>query len=74
MLNTEDLEDFCVIGLKSLGKSTVSLHAVSGKRARLARKNAEELGDDMAVFKKTYDEHLNKVRQVTNKIFCLYLF
>ncbi|CAG9766243.1 unnamed protein product [Ceutorhynchus assimilis] len=57
--NTADLEDFCVVSLKSLGRSTTSLHGVSGDRAKLARKNAEELAEDIEVFKKSVAEHLD---------------
>lgn len=60
VLNTGDLEDFCIISLKSLGRSTTSLHAVTGDRAKLARKNAEELQEDINIFKKSLDENLDK--------------
>lgn len=59
VLNTEDIEDFCIISSKSLGRSTVSLHAVTGERAKLARKNASELQDDITILKMTLSEHLD---------------
>ncbi|XP_050315762.1 alanine--tRNA ligase, mitochondrial isoform X2 [Anthonomus grandis grandis] len=60
VLNTGDLEDFCVVSLKSLGRSSTSLHGVTGDRAKLARKNAEELAEDLALFKASVQEYLDK--------------
>ncbi|XP_076268548.1 alanine--tRNA ligase, mitochondrial isoform X1 [Rhynchophorus ferrugineus] len=60
ILNTGDIEDFCIVSMKSLGRSTVSLHAVTGTRAKLARQNAQELYDDINVFKKTLSDNLDK--------------
>lgn len=61
VLNTGDLQDFCIVSLKSLGRSTTSLHGVTGERAKLARNNAEELSEDIAVFKSTLGEYLDQV-------------
>ncbi|KAF5291353.1 hypothetical protein FQA39_LY03504 [Lamprigera yunnana] len=43
VLNTSDIGDFCFIGLQSLGRSTTSLHAVTGACAEIARKNGDKV-------------------------------
>ncbi|ERL85827.1 alanine--tRNA ligase, mitochondrial isoform X1 [Dendroctonus ponderosae] len=59
VLNTADLEDFCIVSVKSLGRSSSSLHGVTGERAKLARRNAADLAEDIGVFKKSLAAHLD---------------
>ncbi|KAJ8935029.1 hypothetical protein NQ314_013054 [Rhamnusium bicolor] len=54
ILNTSDIEDFCIISLKSLGRSTTSISAVTGDRAKLARSNAAELIEEIDILAKKY--------------------
>ncbi|CAH0551677.1 unnamed protein product [Brassicogethes aeneus] len=60
VFNTGDLEDFCIINLKSLGRSTASIIAVTGKRAKLAMDNAVQLRDDIEILKKTVADNIDK--------------
>ncbi|XP_060519599.1 alanine--tRNA ligase, mitochondrial isoform X2 [Cylas formicarius] len=60
VLNTSDLEDFCVIGMKSLGRSTQSVTAVTGDRAKLARQNAVRLSEEISLLKKSLGDNMDK--------------
>ncbi|KAJ8983104.1 hypothetical protein NQ317_001847 [Molorchus minor] len=60
ILNTKDIEDFCIISLKSLGRSTASIMAVTGERAKLARANAVELTDEIDALIKNVDDNVDK--------------
>ncbi|KAL1514389.1 hypothetical protein ABEB36_003655 [Hypothenemus hampei] len=71
VLNTSDLQDFCVINLKSLGRSTASIQGVTGDRAKLARDNAEDLNEDLIRFKKSVEEHLDKPEMLEMAIISL---
>ncbi|XP_066152108.1 alanine--tRNA ligase, mitochondrial isoform X1 [Euwallacea fornicatus] len=62
--NTGDLEDFCIIHLKSLGRSTSSIHGVTGERAKLARENAKDLFADVAKFKDSIKEHFDTLEML----------
>lgn len=61
MFKTSDIEDFCIIGFKSLGRSTMSIHAVTGERARMARKNGDEIFDDIMTLQKNVNDNIDKV-------------
>ncbi|KAF5280436.1 hypothetical protein FQR65_LT03245 [Abscondita terminalis] len=52
VVNVNDLEDFCFIGMQSLGRATTSLHAVTGSRARLAKKNGDEIMEKISNLEK----------------------
>lgn len=53
MCNTADIKDFCIIHFKSLGRSTTSISAVTGDRAILAHKNAEQMLNDCSELQKS---------------------
>lgn len=59
--NTSDIIDFCIVQLKSLGRSTASIYAVTGDRARTARSNAQILTENIENFEKTITDNIDKV-------------
>lgn len=61
VLNTIDIKDFCIIGFRSLGRSTTSLYAVTGERAELARRNGNELLESIAALQKSVNDNIDKV-------------
>lgn len=60
--NTGDIQDFCVVSLKSLGRGTASIHAVTGERARIAQNNGMELLQSIQKFSKDVENTLEKVK------------
>ncbi|KAB0804027.1 hypothetical protein PPYR_00997 [Photinus pyralis] len=64
VLNTSDLEDFCFIGMQSLGRTTTSLHAVTGYRAKLAQKNGSQLLQEMQKCQKQLKNYNTKPNMV----------
>lgn len=64
VLNTADIEDFCIISVKSLGRSTASIVAVTGNRATEARKNAMNLLNEISNVQK----RLNKEKVIISNL------
>lgn len=62
VFNTSDIEDFCIINVKSLGRSTTSISAVTGDRAKLARSNGAELVEEIDALTKNIGDNIDKVR------------
>lgn len=62
LLTTGDLIEFCITGIKSLGRSTVSITAVTGEKAKLARLNGTELIDEVASLEIFVKDNIDKVR------------
>ncbi|KAG5900572.1 hypothetical protein JTB14_022877 [Gonioctena quinquepunctata] len=60
VLNTSDIEDFCIVNVKSLGRSITSISAVTGERAKLARKNGAELIEEIDSLKVYIDDNMDK--------------
>ncbi|XP_072387690.1 alanine--tRNA ligase, mitochondrial isoform X1 [Diabrotica undecimpunctata] len=60
VLNTADIEDFCITNIKSLGRSTSSLTAVTGERAQLVRRNGTQLVEQIEAFSKHVDDNMDK--------------
>ncbi|KAK9869469.1 hypothetical protein WA026_003224 [Henosepilachna vigintioctopunctata] len=58
--NTGDIGNFSIIKMKSLGRSTVSLHGVTGKKSELAVKNGYEITDEIKRFQKSIAENIDK--------------
>lgn len=65
VLNTADLEDFCVTGLKSLGRSTVSLQAVTGNEAKQARSKGTEILRQVMKLQDECSRHIIQVGVIT---------
>lgn len=63
VINTADIEDFCIISVKSLGRSTTSISAVTDDRAKLARSNAAELVEEIDALTKNIGDNIDKVRK-----------
>ncbi|CAG9859655.1 unnamed protein product [Phyllotreta striolata] len=63
--NTADVEDFCLVNVKSLGRSTASVTAVTGEVARQARKNGALLLEQIEALSKKIDDNIDK-REVLN--------
>lgn len=61
VLCTGDVRDFCVVSCKSLGRSATSIHGVTGNRAVLARRNGQQLLQDVEKLKRTADNNIDKV-------------
>lgn len=61
LLNTSDLLDFCIVGNKSVGRSTTSIYAVTGKRAMLARENGRKLLEELQELKVKIEKNLDNV-------------
>ncbi|KAJ8958583.1 hypothetical protein NQ318_016304 [Aromia moschata] len=57
VLNTKDIEDFCIVHIKSLGRSTIS---ISAREAKLARLNAAELTEEIDTLTKNIDDNIDK--------------
>ncbi|KAK5648526.1 hypothetical protein RI129_003418 [Pyrocoelia pectoralis] len=68
VVNTSDLEDFCFIGMQSLGRTTTSLHAVTGYRAKLAKNNGLQLLQDLHKCEKQLKKYINKPDVVNTSI------
>lgn len=62
MFNTSDIEDFCIVNVKSLGRSTTSISAVTGERAKVARLNAAELVEEIDALTKNIGDNIDKVK------------
>ncbi|XP_022915233.1 alanine--tRNA ligase, mitochondrial isoform X2 [Onthophagus taurus] len=60
VLNTSDIIDFCVTGCKSLGRSTASIQAVTGYRAKIVRENGVQIVDDINTLKKNINNNSDK--------------
>ncbi|XP_018576954.1 alanine--tRNA ligase, mitochondrial isoform X2 [Anoplophora glabripennis] len=60
VLNTSDIGDFCIVNVKSLGRSTTSISAVTGDRAKLARSNAAELVEEIDALTKNIGDNIDK--------------
>ena len=48
MLNTADIGDFCIVGMKSVGSGTRSLRAVTGDCATSARQEGYHVAERVA--------------------------
>lgn len=62
--NTGDIEDFCIINSKSLGRSTTAIHAVTGSNASMARKNGQQLVEDIEKLHKHIKDNIDKVSSI----------
>lgn len=62
VLSTGDIFDFCIVGVKSLSRSTTSITAVTGEKAKLARINGKELTDELESLRKFVSDNIDKVR------------
>lgn len=62
LLSTGDLLDFCIIGVKSLGRSVTSITAVTGEKAKLAKVNGVELSDEVESLEIFVSDNIDKVR------------
>ncbi|KAJ8925311.1 hypothetical protein NQ315_009141 [Exocentrus adspersus] len=60
VLNTSDIEDFCIVNVKSLGRSTASISAVTGDRAKLAKSNGVELVEEIDTLTKHIADNVDK--------------
>nr|CAI5830547.1 unnamed protein product [Callosobruchus analis] len=60
VLNTGDIGDFCITSVKSEGRSTTSITAVTGDRAKLARANGAELLDEIHAVKTYVNDNIDK--------------
>lgn len=70
MYNTEDLQEFFITSFKSLGRSTTSLCAVTGTKAKLAKENGIKFSEEIAQLRKGFDDNKDKVFS-TDFFFCL---
>lgn len=61
MHNTADLQDFAIIGFKSLGRSTSSLVAVTGPKAKLVKENGVKMAEQVTQLQKNVDDNIDKV-------------
>lgn len=69
--NTKDIKLFCFVAAKSLGRSTVSIHALTGDRAIKAKEYGASLHNELLQLHKSVtensqeisDEHLQKLRK-----------
>lgn len=59
--NTGDLEEFLITSFKSLGRSTTSITAVTGSKAKLAKENGTKLSEKIARLRKNLDDNKDKV-------------
>lgn len=68
VLNTADIKDFCIISVKSLGRSTASIVAVTGNRATQAKSNGKKLMQDVLNVEKRLKIEEQKIleTEVTN--------
>lgn len=66
--NTGDIKDFSMISLKSLGRGTASIHAVTDERARIAKSNGIELIQSIEKFSKNIEDNLDKVSSAIRKL------
>lgn len=64
VMNTSDINDFCIVGVKSLGRSTASIVAVSGPRAKIARQNGAEFMDQVDWIKIYVNDNIDKVIRI----------
>lgn len=62
VLSTGDIEDFCIVSTKSLGRSTTSIHGVTGDRAKTATANGIELLHNLEIFEKSISDNIDKVK------------
>nr|XP_023017698.1 alanine--tRNA ligase, mitochondrial [Leptinotarsa decemlineata] len=60
VLDTSDLEDFCIVNIKSLGRSIASISAVTGDRAKLARENGSEIVEEIDSLKVNISDNIDK--------------
>lgn len=60
VFNTSDIRNFSIIKMKSLGRSTVSLSAVTGEKSKSATENALEISDEVVMLQKTVSENIDK--------------
>ncbi|XP_057653456.1 alanine--tRNA ligase, mitochondrial [Diorhabda carinulata] len=67
VLNTSDIDDFCLTNIKSLGRSTTSLTAITGEKARRAKQNGAQLLEQIESFSKHVDDNMDKL-PVLNKL------
>ncbi|CAH1117075.1 unnamed protein product [Phaedon cochleariae] len=58
--NTMDIKDFCIVNVKSLGRSTTSITAVTGDRAEMARKYGMELSEEIDSLKMNINDNIDK--------------
>lgn len=57
VLNTKDLIAMCMVGFRSLGRSTSAFYAVTGTKALLAIRNGAELMNDINTLKRTVEDN-----------------
>ncbi|XP_044751595.1 alanine--tRNA ligase, mitochondrial [Coccinella septempunctata] len=60
VFNTSDIGNISIIKMKSLGRSTVSLSAVTGLKSKIATENASEISDEVSMLQKTVSENIDK--------------
>ncbi|XP_008196000.1 alanine--tRNA ligase, mitochondrial [Tribolium castaneum] len=60
VLNTSDIEDFCIVSMKSLGRSTTSIHGVTGDRAKVAKSNGTHLLTNLETLEKSVSDNIDK--------------
>jgi alanyl-tRNA synthetase len=48
VLNTADIRDFCVVGVKTAGSGVLSLKAVTGDHATAARQHGHHMAQEVA--------------------------
>lgn len=59
--NTGDIGNFCITNTKSLGRSTVSIHAITGAVAKQARNNGTMLEEHIMELQKNLNDNMDKV-------------
>lgn len=59
--NTGDIEEFFITGFKSLGRSTTSIVAVTGDRAKIAKQNGAKISEQVTQLQKSVDDNKDKV-------------
>lgn len=60
-MSTGDVIDFCIVGVKSLGRSTTSVTAITGEKAKLARTNGMQLADEIESLTIFINDNVDKV-------------
>ncbi|XP_025831649.1 alanine--tRNA ligase, mitochondrial isoform X2 [Agrilus planipennis] len=59
VINTADLEDFCIVKVQSLGRTTTSIYAVTNGRAMKARENGVAALDKIADLRKSLNDNID---------------